>query len=108
MKKLFVSAIVTAMIAAPAFAASMTVEFVRDDGMTTVVVLNDDGTTMIGDVAGTYTYDEETLTLCGQSEGADEVCVTFEDAGATQVGDSTGYTSTAGDTGIATITAMTE
>lgn len=107
MRKFLASAIITAMVAAPVFAASTTIEFVRDDGTTTVVVLNDDGTSKIGDAEGTYTYDEATLTLCGQAADADELCVTFEEGG-TEVGDSSAYSSTNGDKGVATITEITE
>ena len=87
MKKILFTTIIAGFATASAFAASQTIEFVRDDGTSTTIVLNDDGTTMMGDVAGTYTYDEAEMKLCGSVEGAEEVCVTFENTGS-EVGDS--------------------
>ncbi len=108
MKKLLIAAAAAAMLAAPAFAASTTVSFAGDNGVTHVWTLGDDGKATGAD--GTvvdYTFDEETLTLCAQVPEAGEICVTFEEAGKA-VGDTSKYTDTTGVSGIATITAVEE
>ena len=107
MKKTILTGLIAAGMAASAFAASTTVTFVAEDGTSTVVVLNEDGTSLVNDVEGTYTFDEATKTLCGTSGDAPELCVTFEELG-DEVGFETGFTSTSGNTGTATITAVTE
>ncbi len=106
MRKLLIAAAAAAMLAVPAFAASTTVSFAGDDGVTHVWTLGDDGkaTSPAGMVVD-YTYDEDTLTLCAQVPEAGEICVTFEEAGK-EVGDTSKYTDTNGLSGIATITAV--
>ncbi|MFA7264273.1 MAG: hypothetical protein WC068_14745 [Caulobacter sp.] len=96
-----------ALVATPALAASTTVEFARNDGQTTTVVFNTDGTASAnGQPASPYTMDEAAKKICGQVEGQ-ELCVTFGEMGST-VGFSTTYNDTAGNSGTATITAVTE
>ena len=106
-KTILCSAAALAFAAMPALAGSTTVEFAAADGTTSVVVFNTDGTaTMDGGEAIPYTMDEEANTVCGQTPDGD-LCATFDETG-TDVGFSTGYTNTAGATGIATITAVAE
>ncbi|HAO34753.1 MAG TPA: hypothetical protein DCQ40_01145, partial [Hyphomonas sp.] len=50
-----------------------------------------------------YTMDEESKTICGQTPEGD-ICATFDELGE-DVGFSTGFTNTAGQSGTATITA---
>ncbi len=108
MRKLLIAATAAAMLAAPAFAASTTVSFAGEDGVTHVWTMGDDGKATAPD--GTvvdYAYDEETLTLCAQVPETGEVCVTFEEPGKA-VGDASKYTDTNGLSGIATIMAVEE
>ncbi len=105
-KSLFIAAIALAF-AAPAFAASSTVEFVATDGTKTTIVFNDDGTSLIdGTTKSKYTADEAAKKICGPMPDGTEVCATFEAWGST-VGHSTKYTTSAGTSGTATITAVT-
>ena len=79
MRKLFALAVAGAMLAAPAIAQTMTVEFAAEgaDGVL-VVTLSGDGTYTASDgTAGTYTWDEATQTLCGTNTEC-EVCATFD------------------------------
>lgn len=93
-----------ALSALPAMAASTTVEFAAADGTTSIVVFSDDGTaTMDGGDPITYTMNEETKTICGETPDG-ELCATFDELG-DEVGFATGYTNSAGVTGTATITA---
>lgn len=107
MKKIMSMALAAAFIAAPAFAASMTVSFANDDGTTQEWTLNDDGTAVSGDLNTTYTYDEAAMKLCADIPDAGSVCATFDSAG-TAVGDTSTYTLSTGGGGTATITAMEE
>ena len=104
MKMIFVAGAALAMATLPAIAESTTVEFSGSDGSTAVVIFNTDGTaSMDGAPPIPYTMNEETKTVCGQSpEG--EICATFNELG-DEVGFSTGFTNTAGQSGTATITA---
>lgn len=104
--KLVTLALGTALFALPALAKTTTVEYKSDAGTTTVVDYVDDGTASTGGMAMTYTMDEATKTLCADISGY-EVCVTFDEIG-TAVGDTSKYTSTMGDGGVAEITNITE
>ncbi|MGH1422837.1 MAG: hypothetical protein ACRBEQ_13565 [Hyphomonas sp.] len=104
--KLATLALGTALFALPALAKTTTVEYKSDAGTTTVVDYVDDGTATANGMPLTYTLDEATKTLCADVSGY-ELCVTFEELG-TAVGDTSKYTSTMGDGGVATITAIAE
>ena len=94
-----------ALMATPALAASTTVEFANSNGQTTVVVFDANGTASINGAApGPYTIDQAAKKICGSAQGQ-ELCVTFAEMGA-DVGFSTTYTDTAGNSGTATITAV--
>jgi len=97
-----------ALMATPALASSTTVEFANSGtGQTSTVVFNSDGTASAnGGPASAYTVDQAAKKICGQVQGQ-ELCVTFGDMGST-VGFSTTYTDTAGNSGTATITAVSE
>ncbi len=96
-----------ALIATPALAASTTVEFAGSNGQTLVVVFDTNGTASAnGGSPAPYTLDQAGRKICGSVEGQ-EVCVTFAEMGS-DVGFSTTYTDTAGNTGTATITAVSE
>lgn len=96
-----------ALMATPALAASTTVEFANSNGQSTVVVFDANGTASINGAAPTpYTIDQAAKKICGSAEGQ-ELCVTFGEMG-TDVGFSTTYTDTAGNSGTATITAVSE
>ena len=108
MKKTLIATLAATLLAAPAFASSMTVSFANADGSTQVWTLGDDGkaTSPEGMVAD-YTYDEATMTLCAEIPDLGEVCATFESAGEA-VGDTSNYTLSNGATGVATVTAVEE
>ena len=96
-----------ALIATPALAASTTVEFANSNGTTTVVVFDSNGTASINGAApGPYTVDQAAKKICGDA-GGQQLCVTFRDMGTT-VGFSTTYSDNAGNSGTATITAVSE
>lgn len=96
-----------ALIATPALAASTTVEFANSNGQTTTAVFDANGTVSLNGAApAPYTMDQAAKKICGSVEGQ-ELCVTFAEMGST-VGFSTTYTDTAGNSGTATITAVTE
>ena len=107
MKKILTAAIVAGFVAAPAFAASITVSFAGDDGNTQEWTFDGEGTATSGDVTASYTYDEEARKLCADIPEQGEVCATFDSA-AEAVGESSTYTLSTGGTGTATITAMEE
>lgn len=95
-----------ALIATPALAMSTTVEFAGSNGTTTTVVFNSDGTASINGAApGPYTIDQAAKKICGDAQGQ-QLCVTFAEMG-TEAGFTTTYTDTAGNSGTATITAVT-
>jgi len=107
MKK-FVAAIVAAgFVAAPAFAASITLSFASDDGTTQVWTFDGEGTATAGDLTMPYTWDKDAKKLCADIPDQGEVCATF-DSVAEAVGDSSAYTLSSGGAGTATITAMEE
>lgn len=107
MKKFFAAAIAAGFLAAPAFAASVTVSFANDDGTTQEWTFDGEGTATSGDLTVAYTFDEEAGVLCADIPDQGEVCATF-DGVAENVGDSAGYTLSTGGSGTATITAMSE
>lgn len=97
-----------ALMATPALAASTTVQFDSSNGQSLTVVFDGAGTatnTASGEQAA-YTFDQAARKICSTYNGQ-EVCVTFDAIGDT-VGFKTNYTNTLGDTGTATITAVTE
>ena len=95
-----------ALLATPALAASTTVEFANSNGQTTTVVFDTNGTASVnGGEPGPYTIDQAAKKVCGSADGQ-ELCVTFAETG-TEVGFTTTYTDTAGNSGTATITAVT-
>lgn len=108
MKKFVSAALAAAFLAAPAFAASITLSFANDDG-TTQEWTFDSETNMAtaGDLEVPYTWDEDAATLCADIPDQGEVCATFSEV-AQAVGESSPYTLSIGGGGTATITAMSE
>lgn len=107
MKKFVTAAIAAGFIAAPAFAASITVSFASDDGTTQEWTFDGEGTATSGELSTSYTWDEAARKLCATIPEQGEVCATF-DSVAENVGDSSTYTLSSGGSGTATITAMEE
>lgn len=109
MRKFLALAAAGALFATPVLAQTMTVEFADDAGQAITVTLAGDGTYTASDgTAGTYTWDIETKTLCGTSDEG-TLCATIAEATETPaVGDSSPYTTDAGGSGTATITALEE
>lgn len=109
MKSLILGAI-GALMAAPAFAATMTIEFARDSGESSVVTVDFEGTATTADGQTLpYTWNEESMTMCFQVAADAQNCATFAEAVAEPtVGSSVRYTASDGAEGTATITAMTE
>lgn len=107
MKKFITAAIAAGFIAAPAFAASITVSFANDDGTTQEWTFDGEGTATTGDMSVAYTFDEAAGVLCADIPEQGEVCATFDGA-AENVGDTAGYTLSTGGGGTATIIAMEE
>ena len=108
MRRLITLAAAAAFLAAPAFAAKVTVEFSNEDGAASWVFDQEAGMATAPDgTEGAYTFDPESLKLCGTAPDGMEVCVTFDSVEETpEVGFSTGYTLDDGSTGTATITAV--
>ena len=110
MKKIVLSAAVAALLATPAVARVITVEFKNDKGETNVISF-DDATNKATNADGAsydYTYDEAARKLCGTPEGG-EICVTFEgEAGEVKAGLSGPYTASNGNKGVATVTEVKE
>lgn len=108
MKSVTLAIAALGLAAAPAFAATMTVEFAGDDGETQAWSFDDATSTATGPDGSTtsYTWDEAAKTLCAATEEGD-LCATFEEAGSA-VGDSSAYTANNGSSGTATITAIAE
>ncbi len=110
MKKLFAVLGATVLFASAAHATKTTIEYVPTEG-DTVTVQYDDSTMTSKNVTsgneGTYTYDEETATVCGTGAEGAEVCATFENPG-TEVGHETPFTTNDGRSGTAKITAVEE
>lgn len=107
MKKIIVAAIAAGFVAAPAFAASITISFANDDGTTSEWTFDGEGTATSGDLSAAYTWDEDAATLCADVPEQGEICATF-DSVAEAVGESSTYTLSTGGSGTATITAMEE
>ena len=107
MKKFITAAIVAGFVAAPAFAASITISFAGDDGTTQEWTFDGEGTATSGELSTSYTWDEEAAKLCAEIPDQGEVCATF-DSVAEAVGESSTYTLSSGGGGTATITAMEE
>lgn len=107
MKKFITAAIAAGCLAAPAFAATITVSFANDDGTTQEWTFDGEGTATTGELTTPYTFDEEAGVLCADIPEQGEVCVTF-DGVAESVGDTAGYTLSTGGAGTATIIAMEE
>jgi len=107
MKKLVTLAIASGLLAMPAVAASITLSFAGDNGITQVWTFDGEGTATTGALTTTYTWDEEARILCADVPDQGEVCATFETT-AQAVGESSAYTLSTGDTGTATITAISE
>lgn len=108
MKKTIAALLAASFVAAPAFAASVTVSFANDTGETQEWTF-DQETNMAttGDLTVPYTFDAEAGVLCADIPDTGEVCATF-DGMAQNVGDSAGYTLSTGGSGTATILAMEE
>jgi len=107
MKKFMTAALFAGFIAAPAFAASITISFANDDGTTQEWSFDGEGTATSGDLTTAYTWDEDAATLCAEIPDQGEICATF-DSVAEAVGESSTYTLSVGGSGTATITAMEE
>ncbi len=109
MKRAISAIAATLVLAAPAFADQITLEFTRDDGTVTVATF-DDATNMvtIEENSTPYTWDNETGVLCS-SDNEGEVCITFgEREEEIAVGQTTTYESTRGHAGVAKIIAIEE
>lgn len=97
--------IAAGLIAAPAFADKMTIEFTPEDGEATTAVFDQAaGTVTMGDKTTTFTWDEESITLCAAMEDG-PLCATFAEK-RSEVGESSSYTTNKGTSGNATITAL--
>ena len=108
MKKFGTAALAAGLLAAPAFAASITVSFASDDGPTQEWTFDQDtGMATMGEISAPYTWDEDARKLCVDIPEQGEVCGVF-DSVAQAVGESSSYTLTDGTTGTATVTAMSE
>ena len=107
MIKFFAVAIAAGFIAAPSWAASITISFAGDDGTTQEWTFDGEGTATMGELSTSYTWDEEARKLCADIPQQGEVCATF-DSVAQAVGESSTYTLSSGGGGTATITAMEE
>lgn len=107
MKKFIAAAIAAGFVAAPAFAASITISFADNDGTTAEWTFDGEGTATSGDLSAAYTWDEDAATLCADVPEQGEVCATF-DSVAEAVGESSTYTLSTGGSGTATIIAMEE
>lgn len=112
MKKLITLTAATFALAAPAFAASITLKFDNADGTSQTMTFDD--STMTATVEGAessfaYTWDAEANKICGNPTGEGEICATFDTVNeAPTVGDTSGYTTSDGGSGTATVTALAE
>ena len=109
MKRLVLSSAVALVFGSSALATTFTVTF-DDEGGESVTWVFDDSTMTapsadIESVA--YTWDEESLTVCGEMPEEGEVCATFE-ALMEEAGATTGYTDTNGGKGTATLVSVEE
>jgi len=112
MKAIITAAAFALAAGTPALAASITIEFTPDDGGEATSFTFDDATGMATGPDGSsasYTWDEESSTICGTDPEGSEVCATFTETGVEPaVGVSSPYTLNTGGGGTATITAMEE
>jgi hypothetical protein len=112
MKKIVILAALAAFVAAPADAASTSVEFTNDAGEKQVWKFRDDGVAEMPDGAtAAYTWDEATRKLCATIAGEtpQTLCATFDPTeGDGAVGETSGYTLDDGRKGTATIIAKEE
>ena len=94
---------------APALAKDITVEFKRDSGEVFVAVF-DDETRMVtmGEQTMPYTYDPEKREICASPPEGEKMCVVFAEGGEPVVGMKSAYTASNGNTGTATVTAISE
>lgn len=96
MKKLALFVALGAFVAAPALAASTTVEFTGADGAAQVWKFKDDGTAEGPEGAtATYTFDETARKLCATIAGETPqwICLTFAPSeGTGAVGETSTYT----------------
>ncbi|MEO0981504.1 MAG: hypothetical protein AAFX03_02500 [Pseudomonadota bacterium] len=108
MKKLLCAAAALTIAAAPAYAATYTIQFDGEDGESITWAFAEDGTATAGDgTAVPYTWDEATLTVCGEMPEEGQVCATFA-ALMEEEGGTTTYTSTTGVGGAATLISVVE
>jgi len=109
MKKFIGAAVAALFVTAPALAAASVIKFEPTEGEAITMTFHEDGTvTADNGATGTYTWDEEARTICGTFDGAEgETCATFEEV-SDEVGFSTSYTATNGNTGTATLVEVTE
>ncbi len=107
MKKFVLAASVAALLAAPAMADVVTVEFTRDDGSVRSATFDNDAmiaTTDQGEAP--YTLDAETGVLCS-TDPEGELCITFAEMPEEPVvGFTTTYETSRGHAGDAKITAV--
>ncbi|MEL6474071.1 MAG: hypothetical protein AAFQ21_08290 [Pseudomonadota bacterium] len=109
MKKFLMAAATAALIAGAASAATVSVSFANDNGDTQDWTFDNATNTATGPdgVTAPYTWDEAAMTLCADVPEQGELCVVFDEV-AQEVGATSTYTVSNGDTGTATVTAMAE
>jgi len=104
MKKFALVAVSAALLSAPAFAETITVEFADVDGTKVVVAFDSAaGTATVDGEAFPSAYDAATNTVCTQAPDG-EICATMESE-AGDVGSSSAYTTNQGGSGTATVLA---
>lgn len=94
---------------APAYAASVTVDFLSDEaGTITVTFDTETQTATSGDSSAPFTMSDDGKTTCSTVVGGEEVCVTFAEPVPAEptVGHSMGFSNTLGHEGTATVTAI--
>ena len=106
MKRIALTLAAMSICAAPAFAGSITIKFDSDSGNDQEAVFHDDGTMTSAAGDGTYTYDEDALKMCIESD-AYNGCLTFAVPG-DEVGHTSAYTGDNGASGTATVVAAEE
>lgn len=109
-KKICAALAITAFMTTPAFAAKISVKFESDTGEAAVYVFDESNMTFtVGEHSGSYSMDVEAKKLCGSVGDGEEICATFDELGdKPEVGFSTGYKSSDGTKGTATIVAIEE
>ncbi len=109
MKKIIAAMSIAALMAAPAFARKVTVEYTSADGDVNVLVFDETAMTVTsGDITTAFTMDFEAKTTCGQAPDG-EICITYDELPETPtVGFTTNYTTNTGGSGVAVITAVEE